>query len=373
MKITGIRIWHVRPPHDAWLFLSIETDAGLTGWGECTGGGSDAAVVAICREAAEQLLGGDPLDLDALLAPVRAFRYPPPAGKIVFVAWSAVAQALWDIRGQAFGQPLCRLLGGTPKPVRLYANLNRGLFRDRSPEAHARHAAEALKEGFAAAKCTPFDGVVPSVPDEETLAAPMERLRRIVDAVGGERIAVDCHCRFSPGLARRFLERLGGMGRFAWIEDILSPCHGDLMPELRMAFPGIIWGSGEETYSLAMAAELLSGRGKPDIFMPDVKFICGPDEFAAVVRLASSAGCLMYPHNPSGPISLAFSAHMAALTPGGMVEYPFKAVPDQKNLCLPPEPVDNGWYHLGDKPGLGVAPSGKCLDEFGSVLLDAKK
>ena len=368
MNITRIRIWRVQPPHDAWNLVSIETRSGLTGWGEFTGSGHEAAAAAIVTGAAPHLAGRDALDAEALLSPFRSFRYPPVDDKIATVAWSAIAQALWDLRGQAFGQPLCRLLGGMVKPVRLYANLNRGLFRDRSPEGHARHAEEAMDRGFAYAKCTPFDGLTPAIPDGATLDVPMERLRRAAAAAGAERIAVDCHCRFSPPAARKMLEAAKALGRFAWIEDILSPVHRERFRELRHAFPETVWAGGEETRSLGMAAAVLTGPDRPDIFMPDVKYICGPDEYAAIVRLAGQCGCLLYPHNPSGPISLAFSAHLAALGGDCLVEYPFMAVPGQETLTAPEEPVENGWYYLRDAPGLGMAPSRRCLDDHGTVL-----
>lgn len=368
MKITEIRAWRVTPPQDAWLLLSIATDAGIIGWGEFTGSGHDAAAIAVLKDAATALMGRDALDAEALLSPYRAFRYPPLRDKIAAVAWSGIAQALWDIRARAFGQPLCRLLGGTPKPVRAYANLNRGLFRDRSPEGHARHAEKAMAAGFAYAKCTPFDDVTPSVLGAAALVAPLERLRKAAAAVGSDRIAVDCHCRLAPGIARRMLDELRAIGPFAWIEDVIPDRFTDLLPEMRSAFPEIVWAGGEETLSLVAAAELLAGPDRPDIFMPDIKYLCGPDEYAAIALLSKGHNVPLYPHNPSGPVSLAFSAHLAALGTGGVIEYPFMAVPGQKELVAPPERLENGWYHIGDDPGIGVVPSEQCLAEHGTAM-----
>ena len=373
MIITDITIWRVQPPTDVWHLLSITTKSGLVGWGEFTGSGHDTAAAEIIRAAADGFLGSDALDLNSLLAPYRDFRYPPAADKVTAVAWSALAQALWDIRGQAFNQPLCRLLGGTPGPVRLYANLNRGLFRDRSPSAHGKHAELAVKAGFAVAKCTPFDDLTPTTTNEASLAEPLERLRSAVDAVGSERIAIDCHCRFSPALAARLLPALRAMGNFAWVEDLLAPRYHARLPELHAAHPEIVWGTGEETLNLAMAADMFTGETRPDIFMPDIKYICGLDEFAASARLGMAKGCLIYPHNPSGPVSLAFSAHMAALALDAMVEYPYLAVPGQQILTAPHEPVEKGWYHLGDRPGLGIALSGECLTQHGAILHSLSK
>lgn len=370
MKITCVRAWKLCPPNDSWLLASAGTDDGLTGWGEITGSGHDAGALAVLGEAAVGMLGADPLDLGARLAPLRSFRYPCLRDKIAVTAWSGLAQALWDIRAQAFGQPLYKVLGGSETRIPLYANLNRGLFGDRSPAAHARHAEAALAEGFFAAKCTPFDEVTPSSPDAAALENGLERLRAAASA-GAEKISIDCHRRFAPPLARVLLGRLDGMGCFAWVEDLLDTPHAAAYPELRLAHPRVVWAGGEETTGLRDALAMLSGPEKPDLFMPDVKYVCGLDEMAAVCRLGDSLGCRLSFHNPSGPVSQAFSAHVASAFPGATAEYPFLSVPDRRFATIPEEPVEGGAYHLSDRPGLGVAPSSECLERHGTVLFEA--
>lgn len=370
MKITRVRVWRVSPPTDTWFFVSATAGPDVTGWGEITGSGHDAAATAVVRTAAAGMLGSDLLDLDACLAPFRSFRYPPLDDKIAGVAWSGLAQALWDIRGQIFGRPICDLLGAGRKSIPLYANLNRGLFRDRSPQAHARHAKAALDLGYVAAKCTPFDEMTPDKNDPACLEPPLERLRAVAEAVDSRMIAIDCHRRFSPHMAEAMLSELAGVGAFRWLEDVLAVPHGHMLPGFRQARPGVVWGGGEEIRSLAQAAAFLAGPEKPDIFMPDVKYVCGLDEMAAVCRLAETAGCAIYPHNPSGPVSQAFSAHMAAACTGAVVEYPFLAVPERVSCTTPEEPVSGGRYHLSDRPGLGIAPSRECLEKYGTLLAE---
>lgn len=379
MKITRVRVWRVSPPTDVWLFVSMTAEDGsascsspvFAGWGEITGSGHDAAVTAVVKEAAAGLLGKDALDPDARLAAFRGFRYPPIDDKIATVAWSGLAQAMWDIRGQAFGRPLAELFGASKKTLPLYANLNRGLFRDRSPEAHARSAKAALDAGFAAAKVTPFDEIIPAVTDPSALEPALDRLRAVADSVDSRKIAIDCHRRFSPRMAEKMLSALEKIGEFRWIEDMLATPHMRFLPEFRRNRPNIAWAGGEELRSLPQAAAFLAGAEKPDIVMPDIKYICGLDETAAVCRLAESAGCAVFPHNPSGPVSQAFSAHMAACCGESTVEYPFLAVPDRGTLTTPEEPVRGGMYRIANRPGLGIAPSTECLDRYGTLLADA--
>ena len=369
MKITAVRVWRLSPPHDVWILAEIETDAGLTGWGELTGSGHDAAVAEIFIQAASALPGRNPLEINAHLAGYTAFRFPPPADKLTATAWSGLAQALWDLRAQAHGLPLCALLGAdAPRPVPLYANLNRGLLRDRSPEAHARHVEAALRAGFSAVKCTPFDEVTPGALCPDSLEPALQRLRAAASAAGTERIAIDCHQRFSVPLAQHLLARLAELGRFYWLEDVLPPRHGADLHAFRHAFPGIVWAGGEEIHSLSEALHFVSGPERPDVYMPDIKYICGPDRAMAACHAAMALGSRVSPHNPSGPVSQAFSAHVAVACPGSILEYPFLAVPDRACMTDPVEPLENGSYMVSDAPGIGIAPGRECLERYGEVL-----
>ncbi len=369
MKVSHVRVWKLSPPGDTWIFAEMGTDAGLTGWAELTGSGHDAAAAALFRDIAAPLLGRDPLRLREHLHPYDAFRFPPLAGKLTATAWSGLAQALWDVYAQAHGLPLSALFGvDSPVAVPLYANLNRGLLRDRSPEAHAQNTETALRAGFVAAKCTPFDEVTPRVRDSAGLENGLQRLRAAAAVSGTERIAIDCHQRFNTPLAQRLLDALADMGTFFWIEDLLDvSCSAD-GNVLRQAHPGVVRAGGEEIYSLREAVRFVSGPDRPEVYLPDIKYLCGPDRVVSVCRAAEALGCAIAPHNPSGPVSQAFSAHVAAAFDGSVLEYPFLAVPERANLTTPREPVENGRYHLSDRPGIGLAPSRALLEDYGTVL-----
>ena len=371
MKICSVRLWRLTPPRDTWIIAELKTDSGLTGWGELTNSGHDEGAAAIFSQSARLLVGKDPLRINEHLAHYRDFTMPPRIDKILVVAWSGVAQALWDIKAKVYDLPLYKLLGADGEvSVPLYANLNRGLWNDRSPAGHAKHAEAALKAGFAAAKCAPLDDITPTVLDPLRLTPAMERMRAAVNSVGASNVAIDCHQRLASPMAHQLLEQLTKLGTLFWVEDPFTPEHMDKFALLHATYPGVTWAGGEETFSLNGALKFLSTPHRPDVFMPDVKFICGLDHLLAMCFAAQALGCRVSPHNPQGPVSQAFAAHVAAACSSTLVEYPFLAVPTREHLTDPIEPVENGRYVLGDRLGIGIELTKDCLEKYGSLLCD---
>src|ERR671939_88477 len=139
MQITRIRPWHVSgPAADAdsaspgltYVFVQVETDEGLTGWGEITtypGTIANRTIVAALGELDRFLRGADPTAIEALWHKVlRAFTYVGTRGATTAML-SGIDIALWDIRGQALGVPIYDLLGGAVRPtVPLYTHFRLG-------------------------------------------------------------------------------------------------------------------------------------------------------------------------------------------------------------------------------------------------------
>ena len=99
----------VVPPR--WLFLKIETDAGITGWGEPVVEGRAETVAALVAELADYLIGKDPSAIeDHWTVLYRGGFYR--GGAIHMSALAGVDQALWDIKGKALGVSVSDLLGG---------------------------------------------------------------------------------------------------------------------------------------------------------------------------------------------------------------------------------------------------------------------
>src|SRR5215210_280864 len=126
MKIKKVRTWLVSGPPQSgqagqpgrqYIFVQVETDEGITGWGEVTGTAQlpNRAVGAVLREVGPFLEGEDASRIEAIWQKVfRAMTYVGTRG-ITSCVVSGIDIALWDIRGKALGKPIYDLLGG---PVR---------------------------------------------------------------------------------------------------------------------------------------------------------------------------------------------------------------------------------------------------------------
>src|SRR5882672_8195011 len=108
MRITGYELFLVPP---RWLFLKIETDEGITGWGEPIIEGRAATVKTAVDELMQSLIDKDPMDIEGhwnMMYRGGFYR----GGPILMSAISGIDQALWDIKGKEIGRPIYELLGG---------------------------------------------------------------------------------------------------------------------------------------------------------------------------------------------------------------------------------------------------------------------
>src|ERR1700741_1244109 len=110
------------------MLVEIETDDGLTGWGECYGPARITA--AVVASVAPSLIGAEALHTDVLWREIYARLRDHGQKGVVIQGLSGIDIALWDIKGKHFGVPVHQLLGGALRSeVRAYAT---GLYRRKS-------------------------------------------------------------------------------------------------------------------------------------------------------------------------------------------------------------------------------------------------
>ena len=363
MRITGLETVRLHVNHRGdWLHVRLHTDEGLTGTGEASHGGHhparDHAVTAILRtQCAPTLVGRDPRDVvgatDALAYLVDGFA--------AATAVSACEHALWDLAGQAAGLPVCRMLGG-PAPARipLYANINRAVVA-RTPEAFATEARAAAAAGFSAVKCAPFDGMEQRRVQERAARARVRHgvacVAAIRAAVGADvEVMVDCHSAFDVPTAITVAGELHALG-VRWFEEPVPTEDLDALLRVRPHVHrlGMELIGGELLFGVRGFAPYITGH-LFDLVMPDVKHCGGIAPALAIAHLAAACGVAVAPHNPSGPVSMAASAHVAACLPGlRALEYAWGEVPWRAAAVTPAERIEGGSYILADEPGLGCA------------------
>src|SRR6476619_5858977 len=104
MKITKLTTFVVPP---RWCFLKIETDEGITGWGEPVLEGRAHTVAAAVAELADYLVGKDPSPIEDHWTVLHRGGYY--RGGVHMSALAGIDQALWDIKGKTLGVPVHRL------------------------------------------------------------------------------------------------------------------------------------------------------------------------------------------------------------------------------------------------------------------------
>jgi galactonate dehydratase len=312
-------------PRTDWMVLRLD-EAGLTGWGECSDGGTPEAIAG-------------------RLAAVARGEDPDPGSFLSTTVRGAIEQARCDLAARRAGVPLWKWLGGSdPGPVPVYANLNR-VPGGREPGEVAATARAAVAAGFSRVKLAPFD-----VPGDRPLPElGLARVRAVRAAVGPDvEIMIDCHERLPLDDLEPVLGALAAL-RPAWLEDAAG--IGDLpgLRRLRALWPLRLAG-GEFA---SAAGEVRAAGGLLDVVMPDVKHAGGVRAALELARAAADGGAEVSFHNPSGPVATAFSAHLTGVVPG-VLEYMFGEADWRPGVARPAERLRDGLLHLPDGPGAGL-------------------
>ncbi|MCC7261996.1 MAG: D-galactonate dehydratase, partial [Candidatus Latescibacteria bacterium] len=245
-----------------WLFLKIETDQGLCGWGEGTGEWLVPSVEATLREWEGLLVGQDPLRVRAIGEDI-ANRLPWKGGPVFGTALAAIDMALWDLAGRAWGAPVHALLGGRQRDrVRVYS----GISMD-EPEKAAREALEVQAAGYAAVKGNPLE--TRSWPmDMEAVAQSVACVAAIRQAVGPQfDILLDAHGSPSPELSVQFAREVAPF-RPLFLEEPVKVGSLEALLELSRKSPVPV-ATGEKLFSPAEFKPLIDARAcaylQPDI------------------------------------------------------------------------------------------------------------
>ncbi|MBC7779327.1 MAG: mandelate racemase/muconate lactonizing enzyme family protein [Proteobacteria bacterium] len=355
MKITAVKFWTVHP---GWrknlIFVKVETDAGVHGWGEAYSQYErDAAVCAHLASLSKYLIGRDPFAIKHFMQ-IAIDDYAQRRGSLeLYCAVSGIEQAMWDVAGKACGQPVYNLLGGKCRErIRVYAN-GWG-YKLQSPEDHARAAEEVVKSGFTALKFDPLPQPwrtwIPRDVEERAVAIT----RAIRDAVGPDvDLLIDQHRRLAPMHSIRLDRRLAEFGLY-WLEEPNIAEFPEGLAEVRQA-TGLPIVIGEATYLKQGFRPLLEQRCA-DILNPDVACCGGILEMKEIGAMAEPYHVAMSPHNyNSTSVALSATVHVSAVMPNFIItEYfvPFIEFCDRISRGQL-KPV-NGYITLPDAPGLGI-------------------
>jgi galactonate dehydratase len=363
MKITKITTYIVPP---RWLFLKIETDEGIFGWGEPVVEGRAHTVAAAVDELSDYLIGQDPLQIEKhWQAMYRGAFYR--GGPILMSAIAGVDQALWDIKGKYHNAPVHQLLGGQVRDrIRVYAWVG----GDR-PDAIVASAKAAIDGGFKATKMN-ITEEMQIVDTMATVDKAVERMASLREAVGNKLdIAVDFHGRVHAPMARVLIKALEPYSPFFIEEPVLSE-QLEAMAELRKN-THIPIATGERLFSRFDYKRLFT-LGAADIIQPDLSHAGGITECKKIADMAEAWDIGLAPHCPLGPIALAACLQVDAVCQNAFIQEQSQGIHYNQSNDLTDYLVDPSVFHYTDgyvdipqKPGLGIEINEEVVIERAKV------
>jgi galactonate dehydratase len=311
MKIERLRAYMSRDKDRPRVVVAIDTDDGLTGWGECYNHGPDKALPPLLDYLFEFIRGEDPRRIEYLiLYLMQQSRFPP--GALGLAAISAIDHCLWDISAKALGVPVYMLLGGNVRDrVRVYA----GVYTAPDP-AIARDELNALNEqwGLTAFKLSPYRIDMHAHRWGEVVRTSAEYFRNLRETVRSDYdIAFDAHAKiFEVGQAMQLGNALAPYDPL-FFEEPLRPENFEAWGELKRGLTCTL-ATGESLYSRFEFLRLLTVKGC-DIIQPDICVVGGLLEMRKIAAIAEAHYVTVAPHNPMGPLATAVNLHFSAAQP----------------------------------------------------------
>ncbi|NKL84085.1 galactarate dehydratase [Rhizobium leguminosarum] len=378
MKIDRMRVFMTRDKDRPRVIVALDTDDGLTGWGECYNHGPDKALPPLLDYLYGFVSGQDPTRVEYLVnLLIQQSRFPP--GALGLAAISALDHCLWDLAAKAVNVPVYKLLGGEVRDrIKVYA----GVYT--APDAPAaRDEFDRLKEGwgFTAFKLSPWRIDMHSNRWGNVVKASADYFRSLRETVNDEyEIAFDAHAKiFEPIAARQLGNALAPYDPL-FFEEPLRPENIEAWGDLKQGLNCTL-ATGESLYNRNVFLRLLQLKGA-DLIQPDICVVGGISEMRRIATLAEAYFVGVAPHNPMGPLATAVNVHFSAAAqnfrileyrlPKGQA-YVYGGLDIEKRegetrYVVDPYLPKDGYLELRpDRPGWGVEMDEKAMEEEGYI------
>jgi len=350
MKITKFNLYAVKP---RWLFLAIETDEGITGWGEPVIEGRAHSVAAAVQELSTYLIGKDPRRInDHWQTLYRGGFYR--GGPILMSAIAGIDQALWDIKGKALGQPVYELLGGLVRDkIKTYSWVGGD-----DPAEESEHMKTLMDQGWDTFKLNGC-GRLKMIDSHKAVDKIIDRIATIRSTFGSDvDFGLDFHGRVSVPMAKVLLRELEQY-RPLFVEEPVLAEHAEQYAKLCEG-TSIVLAAGERMFSRFDFKRVFEAGGV-GIIQPDLSHAGGITECMKIASMAEAYDVALAPHCPLGPIALAaclavdFVSYNAVIQEQSMgIHYNQGAELLDYVLNKDDFAMHDGYMEPLSKPGLGV-------------------
>ena len=308
MKISDFVVYKVKP---RWIFIKINTDEGISGWGELVSGTKTETVVAGVKEMCSKLIGKNPFEIERIWQ--RLHRSFFRGGPINGTAISGIEMALWDIKGKALNLPVYELLGGAVRDkIKVYSWIG----GDRPSDVVAM-AQKRWDKGFRAVKMN-ATSEMHYIDSLEKVDAAVERVASIREKFGNAMsIGIDFHGRVHKPMAKvlaKALEEYHPM----FIEEPVLPENEEYFAQIANEVSTPI-ATGERLYT-RWGFKNIFKQGAVDIVQPDISLCGGLLEERKIAAMAEAYDMAVAPHAPYGPVALAATFQVDACTPNVFIQ-----------------------------------------------------
>ena len=349
MKITTITPYPVWGGQRNFLFVVVDTDAGIHGVGEAGITGRELAVMGAIEHLKPLLIGQDPARIEHIWQTLFRGGFFP-AQHILSAAISAIDIALWDIKGKALGVPIYELLGGRVRDRVVCYPHNRGHEMEVAPLVES--CLQTKEEGWKFVRWgLPSEG--PLLEPRRSVLAAIEQFQAVREAVGDEiELTFDVHTRLDlPDVL--WLCREVEPFRPFFIEDPLRCENPDSFKTLRPR-TSVPLAAGEQFSSKWEFRQLIEEEWI-DYARVDLCIVGGFTEAKKIAGWCETHYIKLAVHNPLGPVSTAACLQLNLACPNfGVQEQPARP----GTVLVDVVPVQPAWadgYLLPpERPGLGI-------------------
>lgn len=333
-------------------FVKVTTEDGSEGWGQVSTYNSDISSLVLHRQVAPYALGWDAFDLNGLvdIIPEKEHKFP---GAYLRRAIGGVDTALWDLYGKREGKTVCELLGGTPRPLRVYASSMR---RDISPVDEVERLKKLQDEcGYDAFKIRVGSEYGHDV--DEWPGRTEEIIKAMSATFGGKAtLLADANSCFTPKRAIEVGRMLEDNG-FSHFEEPCPYWELDWTKEVTDALDIDVTG-GEQDCDLATWRRM-AAMGAVDVLQPDICYLGGITRTMRVAELAKRYKMACTPHSANLSLVTTFTLHLmgAIEAAGPYVEFAIEGLdyyPWQKDLYDPFPIAKDGKVQIPSEPGWGI-------------------
>jgi galactonate dehydratase len=350
MKITAVKHYLTMDVRSNAAYVQIETDAGITGYGEATNHFLPQTSLGALKDITPYLIGEDPERI-AYLWQVCFRRRFMRGGPSTGAAVAAIDMALWDIKGKAYGVPVYQLLGGLARTkVRLYGHVT-----GKTAEEAAEQARDRVARGLTAIRFRAFHSY-----DEIDLfdfklgvQQQIAYLAAIREAVGPDiDLILECHGRYDPEWALELARRAEPYHPFL-IEDPIRHENPAALAQVR-AHTSLPLATGERYHSKWEFRELIVNQWV-NYLRPDVCHCGGISEMCKIAAMGEVFYQSLILHNNAGPLGTAASLHAALAIPNvTLLEAPWANREAETDVCWPYPEIVDGYALPLEGPGLGI-------------------